>query len=336
MTGTSSGDTNCHLESVTLKVTLVLVLTLKIFQRAEIAKYRSRQHFQKVVRGRPCTLDTSARLPYTEVKMRKLSPEENVAAIYSTLRRVWGPQHWWPARSRFEVIVGAYLTQNTSWRNVELAMRKLRLARVLSLEGIRNVSVTRLESLIRSSGYFRQKARNLKIFVKFVDRNYRGSLTRMFARPTAELREQLLSLNGVGPETADSILLYAGQHPIFVVDAYTRRLAVRHGILGENADYEEFRNLFERALLNAELIELRGSMAPAEADMHPRFGNVRGPIAHRPSPMSLVKRTPLAQVFNDMHGLLVSAGKHYCLKSKAQCEQCPLGWLLPTSQTTNG
>lgn len=268
--------------------------------------------------------------------MRKLSAEENVAAIYSALARAWGQQHWWPARSRFEVVVGAYLTQNTNWRNVEIAMRKLRLARVLSLEGIRNISLTRLERLIRSSGYFRQKARKLKTFVNFLDRNYGGSLSRMFARPTAELREQLLSLNGVGPETADSMLLYAGQHPIFVVDAYTRRLAVRHGILSERAGYEDFRELFERALLRAELIELRGSMARAEASMHPRAGNVRGSTVHRPSRMSLMKRTPLAQVFNEMHGLMVSAGKHYCLKSKAQCEQCPLGPLLPTSRTTKG
>ena len=116
----------------------------------------------------------------------------------------------------------------------------------------------RLERLIRSSGYFRQKARKLKTFVKFVDQKYGGSLNSMFAQPTAELREQLLSLNGVGPETADSILLYAGQHPVFVVDAYTRRLAVRHGILSEKATYEEFRSLFERALIHAELIQFPG------------------------------------------------------------------------------
>src|ERR1700730_16818492 len=118
--------------------------------------------------------------------MPKLSSRENIAAIYSTLAHAWGRQHWWPAKSRFEVIVGAYLTQNTSWRNVEIAMRNLRKARVLSVEGIRNVSINRLESLIRSSGYFRQKARKLKTFVKFLDRCYDGSLSKMFARSTAE------------------------------------------------------------------------------------------------------------------------------------------------------
>ncbi len=265
--------------------------------------------------------------------MPKLSAEENVAAMYSILAHAWGRQHWWPAKSRFEVIVGAYLTQNTSWRNVEIAMRKLRTARVLSVEGIRNISLPRLERLIRSSGYFRQKARKLKTFVKFVDRNYGGSLSRMFAQPTAELREQLLSLNGVGPETADSILLYAGQHPVFVVDAYTRRLAVRHGILCEKTGYEEFRELFERALNDAEFIQspgvdARGYMDRVGAGVHARPS---GSAAHPPSRMSMARRTPLAQVFNEMHGLIVSAGKQYCLKSKAQCEQCPLGSLLPTS-----
>jgi endonuclease-3 related protein len=171
--------------------------------------------------------------------MPELSDEEKIVALYSTLGRAWGRQHWWPAQSRFEVILGAYLTQNTSWSNVEIAMRNLRSARVLNVEGIRKISVGRLERLIQSSGYFRQKAQRLKTFVRFLDRKYEGSLTKMFARPTRELREELLSLNGVGPETADSILLYAGQHAVFVVDTYTRRLAIRHGILSEKAGYED-------------------------------------------------------------------------------------------------
>jgi endonuclease III related protein len=270
--------------------------------------------------------------------MPTVSPEQNIAAIYSTLARAWGRQHWWPAKTRFEVIVGAYLTQNTSWRNVEIAMRELRTARVLSLEGIRNVSIPRLERLIRSSGYFRQKARKLKTFVNFVDQKYGGSLTKMFAQPTEKLREELLSLNGVGPETADSILLYAGQHPVFVVDAYTRRLAVRHGILTDDASYEEARSLFERALNNVELIQLPGVdardyMVGVESGVHAR---PIGSAAHPPSRMSLARRTPLAQVYNEMHGLIVSAGKQNCLKSKAQCDSCPLRPLMPASQMPQG
>lgn len=269
------------------------------------------------------------------------SAEQNVAAIYSTLARALGRQHWWPAKTRFEVIVGAYLTQNTSWRNVETAMRELRTARVLTLEGIRSVSIPRLERLIRPSGYFRQKARSLKTFVKFVDQKYGGSLTKMFAQPTKKLREELLSLNGVGPETADSILLYAGQHPVFVVDAYTRRLAARHGIVNEKATYEEVRELFERALSDAELVQYpsvdaRDYMARVRAGVRRRPNNALGSAAHPPSRMSLAKRTPLAQVYNEMHGLIVSAGKQYCLKSKAQCDSCPLGPLMQASQMPQG
>jgi endonuclease-3 related protein len=244
------------------------------------------------------------------------SPEQQVAVIYSSLARVWGRQHWWPAQSRFEVIVGAFLTQNTSWANVELAMRQLRSARVLNLSGVRNVPLPRLEQLIRSSGYFRQKASRLKRFISFLDKSYGGSLTKMFAQPTSRLREQLLSLNGVGPETADSILLYAGQHASFVVDAYTKRIAERHGILPAAARYEGVRALFQRGLAAVESQDL---ITAAE---HP------GAASHKPSRMSLASRSPLAQVYNEMHGLLVGVGKKYCLKSAPKCEGCPLNHLL--------
>jgi endonuclease III related protein len=249
--------------------------------------------------------------------MPKSTPEEQIAAIYSALSRAWGQQHWWPARSRFEVIVGAYLTQNTNWTNVQRAIHQLRSARVLSVAGIRDVPLRRLETLVRSSGYFRQKARRLKLFVKFLDRNYGGSLDQMFARPTFQLREQLLALQGVGPETADSILLYAGQHPIFVVDAYTRRIASRHQLLPVRAGYEDVRALFERALPPVRPIVC---ISPSPSS---------GAASHKPSRMSLTTRSPQAQVFNEMHGLLVSVAKRHCLKSIARCEQCPLRPLLP-------
>jgi endonuclease-3 related protein len=247
--------------------------------------------------------------------MQVCSPETHISEIHSVLSRTWGRPHWWPANTSFEVVVGAYLTQNTSWTNVELALKKLRKARVLTMAGIRNIPVAELEKLIRSSGYFRQKARRLKTFVRFVDKNYGGSLARMLRRPTSELRQELLALNGVGPETADSILLYAGQHPIFVVDTYTRRIAGRHGILPENADYDEFRTLFEWSL--------------AASQPNDPIANSPGGATHSPSRMSLSSRPPLAQIFNDMHGLLVGVGKNYCLKSAARCEQCPLRHLLP-------
>ncbi len=253
---------------------------------------------------------------------QNLSPEARVAEIYTTLSQTWGRQHWWPARSRFEVIVGAYLTQNTSWANVELALRKLRKARVLTVAGIRNTPVAKLERLVRSSGYFRQKAGRLKTFVNFLDGNCDGSLTKMFRRPTYELRKALLSLNGVGPETADSILLYAGQHPIFVVDTYTRRIAARHAILPEKSDYEEYRMLFEAGL---------DSLQPCDHN-----SDSTGGAAHSPSRMSLSARPPAAQVFNEMHGLLVGVGKNYCLKSAPRCEHCPLRPLLPQVSVNPG
>ena len=236
--------------------------------------------------------------------------------MYQTLSRQWGPQHWWPAHSRFEVIVGAFLTQNTSWSNVEIALRQLRLAKVLSVRGIRGIPLGKLETLVRASGYFRQKAQRLKNFVAFLDEKYGGSLAKMFACSTGELRDELLSLNGIGPETADSILLYAGQQPVFVIDAYTRRLAARHQIADETVPYDELRSLFERALARTSVPLARGDFFPDGA-------------SHRPSRMSLAKRSVAAQVYNDMHGFMVGVGKNYCHKTNPDCQRCPLAELLP-------
>jgi endonuclease-3 related protein len=250
--------------------------------------------------------------------------ENQIRSYYHTLFEAWGPQHWWPAKSRFEVIVGAYLTQNTAWTNVEKALANLRKARVLSLNGIRKTSLAQLERLIHPSGYFRQKAKRLKTFVEFLDVSYRTSLARLFARPTKELREELLNLSGVGPETADSILLYAGNHPVFVVDAYTRRILARHQILPETAAYAEIRDLFERAL--APLAE----SSPNSSEMaKQRLAPGVAGAAHPPSAMSTAQRSALAQVYNEMHGLIVGVGKSYCRKSQARCDECPLQKFLP-------
>ena len=250
--------------------------------------------------------------------------QEAIRAYYDTLFSAWGRQHWWPAQSRFEVIVGAYLTQNTSWTNVEKALGNLRRARRLTIRGIRNTPQPKLAQLIRSAGYFRQKARRLKTFVRFLDERYGGSLTLMFARPTAELRDELLALNGVGPETADSILLYAGNHPVFVVDAYTRRILERHQIASSAAGYDEIRQLFEQALTGTP--SPRQSLDGTSAATRPRGSS------HPPSRVSTAKRTALVQVFNEMHGLIVGVGKNYCLKSQPQCEQCPLRKFLPEAK----
>jgi len=169
-------------------------------------------------------------------------------AYYDALFEAYGPQHWWPGRTRFEVIVGAILTQNTSWSNVESAMRNLRREKLLSPIAMERVSYARLARLIRSSGYFRQKAHKLKAFVRYLRTAHQGSLTKMFHTPTARLREQLLAVHGIGPETADSILLYAGKHPVFVVDAYTRRILERHHLAHGKQSYDEIRAFFEQSL----------------------------------------------------------------------------------------
>ena len=142
--------------------------------------------------------------------------------------------------------MGAILTQNTSWRNVERAIENLRREGLLSPVAIEKTSNRRLETLIHSSGYFRQKARKLKDFCKFLRTKYKGSLKRMFLTPTMELREKLLGVFGIGPETADSILLYGGGHAVFVVDAYTKRMMSRHGWTGARAKYDDVRWMFER------------------------------------------------------------------------------------------
>jgi endonuclease-3 related protein len=171
-----------------------------------------------------------------------------LSTYYDALFRAHGPQHWWPGRTRFEIIVGAILTQGTSWSNVELAITALRREKLLSPATIEQVPIARLSRLIRSSGYFRQKARKLKAFAHFLQQQYQGSLEKLFATPTSVLREQLLAVHGIGPETADSILLYAGGHPIFVVDAYTRRILERHQLASAKQPYEEIQLLFHRNL----------------------------------------------------------------------------------------
>ena len=177
-----------------------------------------------------------------------IEPRPELPRYYEALYSALGPQHWWPARTPFEVIVGAILTQNTAWTNVERAITNLRRERLLTPRALEEVDQKKLARLIRSSGYFRQKARKLKEFVRFLRREFGGSLTRMFRTPTTELRERLLAVHGIGRETADSILLYAGGHTVFVVDAYTHRVLSRHGLSHEKAKYEDVRALFEASL----------------------------------------------------------------------------------------
>lgn len=211
--------------------------------------------------------------------------------MYTALLAAYGTRQWWPADSSFEVILGAYLTQATAWRNVERSIANLRAAGLLSVEGIRQTSEAALREIVRPSGFVLRKAASIKAFVQFLDEHYGGSLDKMAAATTETLRPQLLALPGVGPETADAILLYALGHPVFVVDEYLRRVVTRHELLPPNARYTELQKLGDQTVA---------------ADT----------------------REETARHANELHALIVEVGKQHCGTSP-QCDGCPLQPFLP-------
>lgn len=168
--------------------------------------------------------------------------------LYDRLLEHFGPQHWWPGDTPYEVLVGAVLTQNTSWKNVEKAIANLRAADVLDPRAMYELDLEELAELIRPAGYYRLKARRLHNVLRLIVERYDGSLEAMFQTPLDTLREELLSINGIGPETADSILLYAGGLPSFVIDNYTHRILKRHGWIEFEADYHALKEHFESSL----------------------------------------------------------------------------------------
>jgi endonuclease-3 related protein len=168
--------------------------------------------------------------------------------VFDRLYACYGPRHWWPAKSAFEVLVGAVLAQNTAWDNVTKAIDRLRDEDLLEPHALYAVPLERLEELVQPAGYFRVKARRLHNLLEFLVEQYSGSLEAMFQTPLPELRASLLAVKGIGPETADSILLYAGGLPTFVVDAYTHRVLARHGWIGFDADYYQIQEHFESGL----------------------------------------------------------------------------------------
>jgi endonuclease-3 related protein len=221
----------------------------------------------------------------------KASPNAAVRLrnMYDALESAYGPQHWWPAETRFEVILGAYLTQNTSWKAVERSLANLRQAGALTLDGLRAIAIDDLKTLIRPSGFHTRKGPALKAFVAMLDAEFAGSLDRLAATSTATLRPRLLALPGVGQETADAILLYALNHPVPVADEYLRRIAVRHGLLdgaSGRGDYERLVDLTRKAFAD-------------------------DPRAHR------------TRLFNEMHALTVAVGKAHCGRAPV-CDGCPL------------
>jgi endonuclease-3 related protein len=178
----------------------------------------------------------------------RASVKKSLLEIYDRLFRAYGPQHWWPAKTDTEVVVGAILTQNTAWGNVERAIDNLRRAKALNWRALRSLSEHDLAELIRPSGTFRVKAERLAAFVGYLWEHHQGSLRSMLDGELKTARPRLLSIHGIGPETADAILLYAGDRATFVVDAYTRRVLRRHFLCNEKADYETIRGLFHAAL----------------------------------------------------------------------------------------
>jgi len=162
--------------------------------------------------------------------------------LYAVLKARFGFLNWWPADSKEEVITGAILTQQTSWKNVEKAISNLKSARVISVEKLANINLKKLEKLVKPSGFYKQKAKRIKNFMRYVNQNY-GTLENLFNKNPVELREELLKLHGVGKETADSIILYAAEKPVFVVDAYTKRIIGR--VYGLKMEYTELQNFIQ-------------------------------------------------------------------------------------------
>ena len=179
---------------------------------------------------------------------------EALTDIYNRLFDRYGPQHWWPGDSPFEVIIGAILTQSTAWTNVEKAIANLKAEGLLDAKSLDAIETEKLATLIRPSGYYNTKAAKLKAFVERLNQEHGGSLDRLFELDTSDLRKEMLSIHGIGPETADSILLYAAHRPVFVIDAYTKRIIARLGLAPVSDRYEAFQQLFMDRLPHDEVM----------------------------------------------------------------------------------
>jgi endonuclease-3 related protein len=177
-----------------------------------------------------------------------MNKSERIKEFYSALYKRYGPQKWWPADTELECILGTILTQNTTWKNVEKALENLKKEGLISIEKLALIPTETLGKLIRPSGYFNQKATKIKSFINFVMENYGGNIHKMFEEETQKLRDKLLSIRGIGPETADSILLYVAEKPMFVVDAYTYRVLLRHNLIPEETTYQSIQELFMESL----------------------------------------------------------------------------------------
>jgi len=174
-----------------------------------------------------------------------MSNQKRLLKIYQKMYDSLGPQQWWPGETPFEIIIGAILTQNTNWLNVEKAIHNVKKAKKLTPKGIHELSLPELAELVRPSGFFNVKAKRIKLFIDWLFSKHNGDLTSLFSYDLPTLRAELLSIKGIGPETADSILLYAGNMPSFVIDAYTHRIFSRHDLIPEECTYDEMKSFFE-------------------------------------------------------------------------------------------
>jgi endonuclease III related protein len=232
--------------------------------------------------------------------------KSDLRRAYKLMRARFGHQHWWPGETPFEVCVGAILTQNTSWSNVERALANLKAARALEPKKLFALPEAKLAQLIRPAGYFNVKARRLRSFLRVLVEEFGGDLGRLFAGETSAVRERLLAIHGVGPETADSLLLYAGGHHSFVIDAYTKRIFSRHGWISKTESRKQ------RA----------GGRKPKPGDYDGLKALCESALEQKPAAERL-------DYWQDYHAQLVMAGKQFCRTRAPRCDECPLRPLLP-------
>lgn len=226
-------------------------------------------------------------------------------SLYDLLLDNFGHQHWWPIDKnyhrkqksdlRFEIIVGAILTQNTAWTNVEKALENLKKHQALTINSVIRINEENLKIMIQPSGFFNQKTRCLKLVATYLHNKYQDDLQKFFSRELTEIRHELLYLKGIGPETADSILLYAGNHPTFVVDMYTKRICKRIPFQVLNDSYDDIKYFFENKL------------------------------------QQTIHQKDLVPVYKELHALLVKLAKNNCRKKKPECHTCPLTRLCEKS-----
>jgi len=235
-------------------------------------------------------------------KTKKDMPTRDLRRAYQLMLRHFGHQHWWPGETPFEICVGAILTQNTSWTNVDRAIANLKAAQVLEPGKLFALPESKLAQLIRPAGYFNVKARRLRAFLRVLVETFGGNLSRLFAGETPVVRERLLAIHGVGPETADSLLLYVGGHSSFVIDAYTKRIFERHGWVKGKRKAESGKN-------NETSYDTLKVLCETALDQKGGAGRL--------------------DYWQDYHAQLVMVGKQFCRKRAPHCEVCPLKPLLP-------